>query len=132
MSQENVEALNTVYARWAAGDFWTPEIFDADVEIVWASEMPDTAGERGLSAVEAGWRRWLAAWDEYRWEADRLIPVQGNRVLVFVTARGRGKGSNVEVEANWAHLWTFRGGKATRVEGFIHRAEALEAAGLSE
>ncbi len=134
MSQENVEALKTVYKRWGAGDFWTPDIFDPDIEIVWAGEMPDLAGPsgQGLSAVEAGMRTWLAAWDEYRWEADRFSPVQEDRVLVLFTARGRGKGSSAEVEAHWAHLWTFRKGKATRVEGYIHQAEALEAAGLSE
>jgi hypothetical protein len=30
MSQENVEALTSVYERWGVGDFWTPDIFDAD------------------------------------------------------------------------------------------------------
>jgi ketosteroid isomerase-like protein len=132
MSQENVKALKAVYERWGAGDFWTPEIFDPDIETVWAGEMPDLPrGGRGLSAVEADMRNFLAAWDEYRWEADRFIPVQEGRVLVLFTARGRGKGSSVEVGAKWAHLWTFRQGKATRVEGFIHQPQALEAAGLS-
>jgi ketosteroid isomerase-like protein len=133
MSQENVEALKAVYARWGAGDFWTPEIFAPDIEIVWAGEMPDLpASGRGLSVVEASMRTFLAAWDEYRWEADRFLPAPEDRVLVLFTARGRGKGSNVEVEAHWAHLWTFRALKATRIQGFIHQAEALEAAGLSQ
>ena len=29
-----------VYEKWGAGDFWTPEIFDPEVEVVWAGEMP--------------------------------------------------------------------------------------------
>jgi ketosteroid isomerase-like protein len=132
MSQENVEALRAVYARWGAGDFWTPDIFDAEVEVVWAHDMPDFGGpNRGIAALDAGIRNLLAAWDEYRWAADEFIPVQ-DRVLVLFTARGRGKGSSVEVEAHWAHLWTFREGKATRVEGFLHQADAFEAAGLSK
>ena len=132
MSQENVEALKAVYARWAVGDFWTPDIFDPDVEVVWAQDMPDFAGpNRGLPALDRGIRTLLAAWDEYRWEAERFIPV-ADRVLVLFTARGRGKGSSVEVEAHWAHLWTFREGKATRVEGFLDRAEAFAAAGLRD
>jgi hypothetical protein len=28
MSQENVEVLRAVDARWGAGDFWTPDIYD--------------------------------------------------------------------------------------------------------
>ena len=130
MSQENVEALKAVYARWAVGDFWTPEIFDPNVQTLWAQEMPDFAGpDRGLSAIETGMRNLLAAWEDYQWEAERFIPAR-DRVLVLFTARGRGKGSNLEVEAHWAHLWTFRDGKATRIEGFLDQGEALKAAGL--
>jgi hypothetical protein len=133
MSLENVEALKAVYAQWAVGNFWTPEIFDPEVEVVWAEEMPDaTRTARGLSAVETGIRNWLVPWDEYRWIANKFIPVEEEGVLVFLTARGRGKGSTVEVEAHWAHLWTFRRGKATRLEGFLDQDEALKAAGLSE
>ena len=64
------------------------------------------------------------------WEADEIIPASDGRILVLFTARGRGKGSNVEVKAQWAHLWSFRAGKATRVEGFIDQSEARKAAGL--
>ncbi len=133
MSQDqDVEALKSVYAKWAIGDFWTPEILDPDVEVVWAERMPDaTRTVRGLSAMAAGMREWLAAWDDYRWTADEFIAVQGG-VLALLTARGRGKGSSVDVEAPWAQLWTFHDGKATRLEGFADQAEALEALGLAE
>jgi ketosteroid isomerase-like protein len=47
------------------------------------------------------------------------------------TARGRGRGSSLEIDAQWAHVWTFRDGKATRVEGFLDPREALESVGLS-
>lgn len=80
--------------------------------------------------MTAGMRNWLAAWDEYTWAADEFIAVQGG-VLVLLTARGRGKGSSVEVEGHWAHLWTFHDGKATRLEGFVDQAEALKAVGLA-
>ena len=132
MSRENVEALKAVYARWAQGDFWGAEILDPDIEVVWAQEMPDSGGPtHGIDAMTAGMQNLLAAWDDYIWAADEFMPA-GDRVLVLFTARGRGKGSSVEVEAHWAHLWTFREGKATRVEGFLDQGEALEAAGLSE
>jgi ketosteroid isomerase-like protein len=131
MSQENVERLKAVYARWAVGDFWTPDIFDEEVDVVWAEGMPDTGVDRGLPALGTAMRGWLSAWDEYRWEADRFIALD-DRVVVLFTARGRGKGSSVDVEAHWAHIWTFRNGKARRVEGFANQAEALEAVGLRE
>ena len=132
MSEEDVEALKAVYESWGAGNFWTSDIFDSDVELVWAGEVPDLPAARGPSAIGSSMRTFLTSWDECRWEADKFIPAQWDRVLVLFTARARGKGSSVEVEAHWAHLWTFRAGKATRLEGFIHQSEALEAAGLSE
>jgi uncharacterized protein len=128
MSQENVEALKDVYARWAEGDFWTAEIFDPDVEVVWAEGMPDFPGRKpGVATIETGIRSLIAPWDDFVCLADQFIPVE-ERVLVLVTARGRGKGSGVEVQAQWAHLWTFREGKATRFEWFIDRGEARKAA----
>jgi ketosteroid isomerase-like protein len=131
MSQENVEALKAVYARWAEGDFWTADIFDPDVEVVWAQEMPDFGGpSRGIEAITASMQNLLAAWEDYVWAADEFLAA-GDRVLVLFTAKGKGKGSSVEVEAHWAHLWTFREGKATRVEGFTDQTEAKQAAGLA-
>ena len=117
---------------WGAGNFWTSDIFDSDVELVWAGEVPDLPAARGLAAIGPSMRTFLASWDECRWEVDKFIPAQGDQVLVLFAARARGKGSSVGVEAHWAHLWTFRAGKATRAEGFIHQSDALEAAGLSE
>jgi hypothetical protein len=34
-----VAILRAVYARWARGDFWTPEVVDPEVEVVWARDM---------------------------------------------------------------------------------------------
>ena len=130
MQEENVEALKAVYERWATGDFWTPEIFDPDVELVWARDMPDLSETiRGIGLLGESMQRFLAAWNDMAWAADRFIPFE-NGVVVMFTARGRGKGSSVEVEARWAHVWTFRGGKATKVEGYMDRDEALRAVGL--
>ena len=75
MSQENVEALKAVYSKWGKGDFWTPEIFNPKVEFSW--EAPDLhEPARGLSALAADARNWLAAWDEWRLEADEFIPIR--------------------------------------------------------
>jgi len=44
----------------------------------------------------------------------------------------RGKASGVDVEYNYWVVATFRDGKARRIQWFIERADALEAAGLSD
>jgi hypothetical protein len=105
MSLQDVEALRAVYERWGRGDFWTPEIFDHDVEVVWSPEIPDISVARGLAAVEESIRDWLSAWENLRMEAERLIDLGEDRILVLVAAYGRGKGSGVEVVGGeYAHL----------------------------
>src|SRR4051794_28619472 len=93
--QEQVEALKAVYGEWGKGNFWTPEIFAPDVEIIWAAEMPDQTTAHGLAEVSTSMRDWLAPWENYRWTADEFIPIEGG-VLVLLTARGHGKGSTVD------------------------------------
>ena len=130
MSDEHIERVRAVYAKWGAGDFRTPEVFDDASEVVWAQEMP-LAGEssRGLEEITAGMLEWLGPWEEFSWTGDEFIAAE-DKVLVLVTARGRGKGSTVTVEARWAHLWTFREGRVARVEGFLDPADGRRAAGL--
>jgi hypothetical protein len=51
---------------------------------------------------------------------------------VVIRAVGVGTGSGVEGEMIYAQLETWRMGKAVRVQYFLSRDAALEAAGLSE
>lgn len=70
------------------------------------------------------------AWDWYRQEAEELIEV-GNDVLVITRTHARIKGSGRELEGKIAELWTFRGGKVIRYRSYDSPAEGLEAAGLA-
>jgi ketosteroid isomerase-like protein len=36
------------------------------------------------------------------------------------------------MDVEWAAIWTVRGGKLLKAQGYLNRAEALEAAGLSQ
>jgi ketosteroid isomerase-like protein len=74
---------------------------------------------------------WFAEFSDARAEINELIDA-GDKVLVGITALGRGKQSGVESGWHVWHLWTLRGGKIVRGKGFTDRDEALEAAGLSE
>ncbi|MEK6272937.1 MAG: nuclear transport factor 2 family protein [Actinomycetota bacterium] len=57
---------------------------------------------------------------------------RGDQIAVFVLTRLRPTGSSAVVENRIGHLWTMREGKATRLQVFPKREEALEAAGLRE
>jgi ketosteroid isomerase-like protein len=56
----------------------------------------------------------------------------GDRVLVLGRVRARGRESGVELDSPLGWVFTVRGGKLAKAEGFLSRAQALEAAGLSE
>jgi len=131
MSQENVEALRRAYDKWAQGGFTARELFDPNIETVWAADLPDRHIDRGVEALWTSGREWLSAWDAFRLEAEAFLPAD-DKVVVLIVIRGRGKGSGVDVATEGAHVWTMRRSKAVRVEAYMDRAEALEAAGLSE
>ena len=111
MSQENVEfvdALRRIYDEWAQGNFsGGREIFDPNVEGVWAAELPDAHVDQCAEALAGSSRDWLSAWEGFRVEAEAFLPAQ-DKVVVLVVLRGRGKGSGVEVATPLAHIWTMR------------------------
>ncbi len=70
-------------------------------------------------------------WDEHRWEAQEFIDA-GDRVVVLQREYQRGKGSGVELVIDTATILNLRDGRVVRMQGYINRAQALEAVGLSE
>jgi ketosteroid isomerase-like protein len=92
---------------------------------------PDDDAYYGVEAVAAYTRAILEPMRRLTMEAEEIIEA-GDSVLVGVRQRGIGRASGVPTEARYFTLWTFRGGKAIRLESFTDRAAALEAAGLSE
>jgi ketosteroid isomerase-like protein len=75
--------------------------------------------------------RWRAEWGEFRFEPEELIDL-GDRLLLVGRVTGTGLSSGVAVDNDWADLFTISAGRAIREQVFFDRAEALEAAGLSE
>lgn len=73
----------------------------------------------------------LEAWDERRFEAEEFIDA-GDAVVVLLHEYRRGKGSGVELETRTAVVVEVRRGRVVRIQGYMDREAALEAAGLSE
>jgi ketosteroid isomerase-like protein len=72
-------------------------------------------------------RGWLGAWERpLTIDAEEVIE-SGDRILVLIRWKGRGKGSGVEMEAEGAHLWTFRDGLVVKYEVYRDRHEARAA-----
>jgi ketosteroid isomerase-like protein len=132
MSQENVEAVRRVYERWSEGDFRASiDLFDQNVVLVLRPQFPDAGTYTGVEAIVAYTRGLLEPWTHFSMEAEEVI-VAGDSVLAGVRQRGVGSSSGIPTELRYFMLWTFRGTRVIRLESIRERAEALEAAGLSE
>jgi ketosteroid isomerase-like protein len=57
---------------------------------------------------------------------------RGDEVVVIIHERARLRDSDTVLDRDLAHVWTVRDGRGVRFRVFKTRAEALEAAGLSE
>ena len=72
-----------------------------------------------------------AEFGEFEAHSEEILGA-GDKVVVVVFQRGIRKASGAAVERRVGQVWTVREGKAIRWQVFKDRAEALEAAGVSE
>jgi ketosteroid isomerase-like protein len=143
MSEENVEAVRKAYVLIAEvegpailrGDFDDiySEYLTDDLEVVPPPIYPDADPVYvGLN----GYKRWLRqmddAFDHWGFEAERFLDAGPRGVLVYVRTSATAKHGGVAVTIPAAHLCTLRDGRIARLVVFLDRAQALEAAGLSE
>jgi ketosteroid isomerase-like protein len=126
-----VETICRVYERWAEGDFQTTDHLDAQFLLVMRPEFPESGTYLGLQRLAQYMGHFLEPWDRITIDAEELIPA-GDSIVAAVTQRGTGSGSGAATEFRYFHLWTFRGGKAIRLETIRERDDALAAAGLSD
>jgi ketosteroid isomerase-like protein len=132
MSQENVEIVRDIYERWREGDFRASvEVLDPLVLFVMRREFPDPGTYLGLERLAEYMRGFLEPWRRITIEAEDITDA-GDSVVVAVRQRGVGGESGAPTEFRYFQVWSFRGRKVIRLEGFRERAEAFEAAGLEE
>ena len=134
MSQENLEVIRRLYEHWERGDFSTTDFFDP--EIVYSrigTETPGMEGEwRGLEEMSEGTRDYFRVFSDLRIEAERIIDLGDDRVLVLTRQTGHGKLSGVPFDHQLGDLMTLKAGKIVAMDAYWHRTEALDAAGLTE
>ena len=132
MSRENVEVVRAMYEHWARGDF-PASFFDPDVEHSRIGETPDLDGEwRGVGGLSRAMAEYLHAFSDLRIEAESIIDLDDDRVLVLSRQSARGKLSGVPIDHEFGDLFTLRAGKVVRFVSYWDRAAAMQAVGLSE
>jgi ketosteroid isomerase-like protein len=133
MSQENVEIVRRAWEASVRRDNNAAFVlYDPEIEIDLRNEQRVGASVyHGLEGVQKYFRDMLSAFTEMTSEVEEWIDA-GDQVIAMVRSYGRGRRSGVPVDMLEAHLWTVRDGKLRRLQAFATKAEALEAAGLSE
>ena len=133
MSEKNVDKIRAGFDAFNRGDFeGMVADLSPDFEYIPSGLLPDTEDSyRGRDEFKR-FMGWLVdQFDDARVEAHEFIDAD-DKVFLSMTNRGRGKASGVETSWTFWFVWTFRDGKAVRGQTFLSRADALEAAGLSE
>jgi uncharacterized protein len=132
MSQENVEIIRRLADAVQRGDSAAAlSVLDVDVEWHDQAAIPGAEVHRGREAVRRHFEQWFDAWEEIEYTPEELFD-EGDRVVLVIRRRAKGKGSGVEVSDQVIHVYTVRSEKIVRFEGFSDKKEAFAAAGLSE
>src|SRR5580692_4123012 len=125
-------ALQGAYAAFNRGDM-EAAVAPLDAEIEWTepAEFPGGGTYHGREAAKRYLTQSRAAWAEVSSEPEQFITA-GNRIVVFVHARVRAKGSNEWQDVRLADVYTFHDGKAIQMRAFADRREALHWVGVNE
>ena len=106
------------------------ELADPDIEMhATVGGVEEGRVRRGVDAIRRDYEAAEETWDEHRIELEKVIDA-GDRVVILHREYMRGKNSGVELELEAAVLIDLNGGRIVRIQGFMDRAAALEAAGL--
>ncbi len=134
VGEENVELVSQGFEHWQHGrvDDWIKTL-DPDVEWdISAHPLPDFPDRgRGRDALVRHMADYLAGWNDYEVTAEELID-GGDEVVLLTHESARMRASDVTLDRDLPTVWTIRDGRSVRLRVFKTRAQALEAAGLSE
>jgi ketosteroid isomerase-like protein len=129
---ENLDLLRSIYSAHERGDWSSVDWADPEIEWVFA-DGPNPGRWVGVRAMREAWRDYLKAREDYRVEVEEYRELDGERVLVFTRASGRGKASGLDLaqmRAEWIDVLHIRDGKVTRFVTYADRDRALADLGL--
>jgi ketosteroid isomerase-like protein len=134
MSQENAEVVKLLYDALNRRDWESfGKLVQPDVE------LPGTIGGleegrfiRGVDGIkQVTEEEDTEVWEKHLIEPEIVIDA-GEQVVVVQREYQRGKGSGIDIVAETAVVFDVRDGLVARIQAYMDRAAALEAAGLSE
>ena len=129
MSSENVELARRAANAWNEGG--TEAFLEyLDPGVVW--EPPPESMEPGTYRGHDGVRNYIERlgeiFPERHVEPVEVIELDEDRVLALIRVFGKSERFGIEIDTTWAWLVRFSNGKATRIDVFVSKEAALEAA----
>jgi ketosteroid isomerase-like protein len=124
MGIENADRLRRAYATFSEHKTLDWEMFDPAIEHDQRAGLFLDGVFYGPEGVRAALEEIHADWDDLRFDTEELVDL-GDRYLVMLRMRARVRDSEAELDAQIAHIWEFRDGRAVRWGVFGDRAEAL-------
>jgi uncharacterized protein len=132
VSEANVELVREAVAAFLRGDVDAAlEAAHPDLVAHRAPPLPDPQTYHGREGVLQMYADWTADFDEFEMATGDFIDA-GDRVVVEVLQRGRGRASGVMVEGRFWFVYTIAEGKVIRQDVFNDLHQALEAAGVPQ
>jgi ketosteroid isomerase-like protein len=127
---ENTETVRRGFDAFSGSGEPDWETLDPDVELINFETFPVTRRYRGHEGVIEWLTDMSEPFDEFRFELVDVLGEQGDNVVGSLRASGKSRTGGPPFNLEWACVYTFRNGKAIRIEGFRTSEEALAAAGV--
>jgi ketosteroid isomerase-like protein len=131
VSERNVETVRWIFEQLFGGRRVDPELLAPDVEWVNPAEAVEPGTRRGPEEFNRAVANVFAAWDDVRFETERVIG-NGDDVVALGRLRGHIHGPGMEVESAHGQVWSFRDGLVVRMRWFNTHRETLEFAGVRD
>jgi ketosteroid isomerase-like protein len=134
MSEANETIVRAIYACMAAGDV-PGLIARMDPDIVWteAENFPyaDRSPYRGPDGVLSGlFARLGSEWDGFAAVPDEFLDA-GDTIVVLGRYRGTYHATGRALDAQFAHVWTVEGGRATAFRQYTDTLQAAQVTGTA-
>ena len=130
-TDQELELVKEGYRAFERGDLaWVLEHFHKEIVVQDRVESPDSQAFHGHDGFLTYLEGWLSAWEEFRMEPEAFVPA-GDEVVVLLHQIGRGKGSQVEIHEDVAHIWKVDAEMAVGYRVYTHQCDALAAVGLA-
>jgi ketosteroid isomerase-like protein len=128
-----VELVRQLWDAFQRGDIeWMVEQCTPDVVIAQPPETPDATVYAGPTALIEAVEGFPRDWEGFRVALTEVLDVSDEVVLSVCRNRGRGRISGLEMDMDMFYVHRIHAGKMARMQIFLSREQAMQAAGLEE